>query len=103
MANTKTYSEQQNIIHTRKLNELLNILPEFCKDFFSSIEYTKTARTKVAYAMDLKGFFEYLVMANPTFSSYSIKNFKLNGEIDLLDSNDLLEYLRHVKLYSKEW
>jgi len=101
MASTKTYSEQQYIIHTKKLNELLNILPEFCKDFFLSIEYTKAPRTKVAYAIDLKGFFEYLIISNPTFSNYSIKNFKLNGEIDMLDSNDILEYLRHVKLYNK--
>lgn len=101
MAATKTYSEQQNILYTKKLNQLLAILPEFCKDFFTSIEYTKAPRTKVAYAMDLKGFFEYLILANPNFSNYTIKDFKLNNEIDLLDANDLMEYLRHVKLYNK--
>lgn len=101
MAKIKTYSEQQNILYTRKLNELLSILPEFCKEFFASIEYTKAPRTKVAYAMDLKGFFEYLITANPIFSDYSVADFKLSNEIDLLDSDDLIEYLRHVKLYSK--
>ena len=101
MANIKTYSEQQNIILTRKLNELLSILPEFCKDFFASIEYTKAPRTKVAYAMDLKGFFEYLITANPMFSNYTVRDFKLKGEIDELTSDDLVEYLRHVKLYNK--
>lgn len=101
MIKSKSYSEQQNILLTKKLNELLKILPEFCKEFFSSIEYTKAARTKVAYAMDLKGFFEYLIEANPKFSNYSIRDFKLNHEIDQLDSNDLIEYLRYVKLYNK--
>lgn len=98
---TKTYSEQQNILYTRKLNELLMVLPPFCKEFFASLEYTKAPRTKLAYAMDLKGFFEYLITANPVFKDYKTSDFRLKGEVDLLTSDDIIEYLRHVKLYSR--
>ena len=54
----KTYTEQQNIKYKKKLNELLDILPDFCTQYFDSLEFNKQPRTKVAYAMDIKGFFD---------------------------------------------
>ena len=53
----KTYTEQQNIKYKKKLNDLLDILPDFCTQYFDSLEFNKQPRTKVAYAMDIKGFF----------------------------------------------
>ena len=49
----KTYTEQQNIKYKKKLNELLDILPDFCTQYFDSLEFNKQPRTKVAYAMDI--------------------------------------------------
>lgn len=100
MAYNKTYSEQQNIYYTKKLNEILNQLPRFCNAYFTSIEYTKQPRTKIAYAMDLKGFFEFLIQANPLYKNKSIRDFELTVLEDL-KSDDISEYLRHMKLYDK--
>ena len=61
MAASKTYTEQQNIKYKQKLNELLDILPDFCSSYFDSLEFNKQPRTKIAYAMDIKGFFEFLI------------------------------------------
>ena len=72
----KTYTEQQNIKYKKKLNELLDILPDFCTQYFDSLEFNKQPRTKVAYAMDIKGFFEFLIECIPKFSSYAMKDFK---------------------------
>ena len=55
-----TYSEQQRIKYTQKLNDIMDMLPDFTRDYFFSLEYTKQPRTKVAYAMDLRGFFEFI-------------------------------------------
>ena len=63
----KTYAEQQNIKYTKKLNELLKILPPFCTEYFNSLEYSKQPRTKIAYAMDIKGFFEFLIIKHISF------------------------------------
>ena len=72
----KTYTEQQNIKYKKKLNELLDILPDFCTQYFDSLEFNKQPRTKIAYAMDIKGFFEFLIECIPKFSSYAMKDFK---------------------------
>jgi integrase/recombinase XerC len=100
MAETKTYTEQQNIKYTKKLNELLKILPAFCTEYFNSLEYTKQPRTKIAYAMDLKGFFEFLIAEFPQFKSYKIRDFKPH-DIEQLTGQDISDYLRYVKLYDK--
>ena len=41
MAASKTYAEQQNIKYAQKINELLKIFPEFCREYFNSLEYSK--------------------------------------------------------------
>lgn len=101
MAETKTYTEQQNIKYTRKLNELLDILPPFCREYFNSLEYNKQPRTKIAYAMDIKTFFEYLIQKMPKYSNYKLSDFTTK-DIESLQGQDISEYLRHVKLYSKD-
>lgn len=101
MAESKSYAEQQNIKYTKKLNELLKILPPFCVDYFNSLEYTKQPRTKVAYAMDIKCFFEFLISEFSQYKSYKIKDFTLH-DIEILKGQDISDFLRYVKLYDKD-
>lgn len=100
MAETKTYAEQQNIKYTKKLNELLKILPPFCTEYFNSLEYSKQPRTKIAYAMDIKGFFEFLINEYPQYKNYKISDFT-ERDIEKLRGQDISDYLRYVKLYNK--
>lgn len=95
----KTYTEQQNINYTRKINELLKVLPVFAVDYFHSIEYTKLPRTQLAYAMDLKTFFEFLIRENPVFSGKSMRSITTH-DLNRLTAEDIIEYLRYVKLYN---
>ncbi len=96
---TRTYSEQQNINYTKKINELLKILPPFASDYFQSIEYTKQPRTKLAYAMDIRNFFEFLVQSNPQFRDKAIRDIRID-EINQLTADDIVEYLRYVRAYN---
>lgn len=96
----KTYTEQQNIKYKKQLNELLSILPSFCIDYFDSLEFNKQPRTKVAYAMDIKGFFEFLIEDIPEYKNYNMRDFKAS-DLDNLDATHISKYLRHVKLYNK--
>ena len=101
MAETKTYAQQQTIKYTKKLNELLKILPSFCTEYFNSLEYSKQPRTRVAYAMDIKGFFEFLICEYPQYANYTVKDFTL-ADLEKLKGQDISDYLRYVKLYDKE-
>lgn len=98
MAN-KTYSEQQNIKNAIKLNELLKTLPSFSSDYFNNVQYTKQPRTQLAYAMDLKNFFEFLVKNNPIYKDKTIRDIQLN-DMNKLVADDIVEYLRYVKAYN---
>lgn len=101
MAETNnTYSTQQNIKYAKKLNELLKELPAFCKDYFNSMEYTKQPRTKIAYAMDIKCFFQFLIAEFPQYSSYRMVDFTLK-DLENVTGSDISDFLRYVKLYSK--
>lgn len=101
MAETKTYTEQQNIKYIKKLNELLSVLPPFCREYFNSLEYNKQPRTKIAYAMDIKCFFEYLINQFPQYADYKLCDFTTK-DIESLKGQDISEYLRYVKLYRKD-
>lgn len=100
-ATTKTYTEQQNNKYARQLNELLKILPDFCTEYFNSLEFTKQPRTKLAYAMDIKVFFEYLKSEVERFKDYSLSDFTLK-DIGSLTGRDINNFLRHVKCYTKD-
>lgn len=103
MADTssKTYTQQQNIKYSQQLTSLLNELPDFCIQYFDSLEYTKQPRTKVAYAMDIKGFFEYLCFNSNLFNYESIKEFNIN-DLEKLSGHDINNYMRYVKAYSRD-
>ena len=102
MANNQlSYHDEQNRLNITRLREVLETLPPFCKDFFRGInEYTST-RTRLAYAYDLRVFFEFLHENNPICAKKAITEYR----IDLLDQitrDDILEYLDFMSYYSKE-
>jgi len=92
----KTYTEQQNIKYKKKLNELLDILPDFCTQYFVSLEFNNQPRTKIAYAMDIKGFFEFLIECIPKFNSYAMKDFKPQDLEKIDGSNIHKNVLMHI-------
>ena len=101
MAASKTYAEQQNIKYAQKINELLKIFPEFCREYFNSLEYSKQPRTRLAYARDLKTFFEFLIAEFPQYSNYQISDFTLH-DIESVTGQDISDYLRYMKVYDKD-
>ena len=93
------YHEQLNIKNTKKLRELLAELPRFCGDFFRGVEPTTSAKTRIAYAYDLKVFFEFITNTNPAYKNFSIRDLKIDilDQITALDLEEFLEYLTYYK------
>lgn len=97
----KAYHEKVSLDNELKLRGLLKTLPHFCKDFFIGIEPTTSSRTRIAYAYDLRVFFEYMAENNPTCQKMNMTEFP----IDLLDqikAQDIEEYLNWLKYYIKD-
>lgn len=96
-----SYHEQEDIENTKRIRGILKELPPFCTDFFRGIEPRTSARTRLAYAYDLKTFFDFLKQANPEFKSKELRDLPLSllDEIKLMD---LEEYMEYLKCYSTE-
>jgi integrase/recombinase XerC len=72
-----TYHEQVNIDNAVKLRGLIASLPRFCGDYFRGIEPSTSSRTRIAYAYDLRTFFEFLHENNSFCKAMDVKNFPL--------------------------
>ena len=96
-----SYHEQEDIENTKRIRGILRELPPFCTDFFRGIEPRTSARTRLAYAYDLKTFFDFLKQANPELKSKKLRDLPLSllDEIKLMD---LEEYMEYLKCYSTE-
>lgn len=95
-----TYHEQTNINNALKLRELIATLPRFCSEFFRGIEPTTSSRTRIAYAYDLRTFFEFLHDTNSECAKVEIENLKLDI-LDQIKAVDIEEYLDYLKYYIK--
>lgn len=95
------YHDEQNRQNTIKMREVLATLPPFCKTFFRGIEEYTSARTRLAYAYDIRLFFEFLHEKNAICAKMDIKDFPLSL-LDELTRMDIEEYLEHISLYQKD-
>ncbi|MDO4789020.1 MAG: tyrosine-type recombinase/integrase [Johnsonella sp.] len=98
-----SYSEQIDKSNILKLRELTLSLPPYCRDFFRGIEQNTASRTRIAYAYDLKVFFQFLISSLPKIAtSYQkIEEIPLEA-LDLLSTSDFEEYMDYLKYREEE-
>ena len=87
--------EKENTLHLRKI---ISELPDFCSNFFRSIEPRTTIKTRIAYGYDLLVFFKFLKSYNPI---YSKKDITLE-DLDKLSFLDIEEYMEYLKYYQSD-
>lgn len=98
---SRPYYEQIDIENTTKLRELTAALPPFVNDFFRGIEQTTSSRTRIAYAYDLRVFFDFLQKEKPVFSRLDTQSVTLEM-MDEIKALDLEEYMEYLKYYTTE-
>lgn len=94
------YHDKKNIENTLRLREIISDLPRFCSDFFRGIEPTTSSLTRIAYAYDLRVFFQFLYQSNPSFKNTPIRELKVEV-LDQIKAIDIEEYLEHLTYYKK--
>lgn len=99
--NQNNYHDEQTKQNILKMRAVLETLPSFCKTFFRGIEEYTSARTRLAYAYDLRLFFEYLHEKNPVCTKMEIRDFPITL-LDDLTRQDIEEYLEYMSLYHKD-
>ena len=67
MAGEMNYHDELNKKNVLKLREILSTLPPFCRQFFRGMEDVTATRTRIAYAYDLRVFFEFIHETNGVY------------------------------------
>ena len=62
---TNNYFTELDRANILRLRELLAELPDYCRTYLRGIEPRTQSRTRIAYAYDLRVFFQYLMRENP--------------------------------------
>ena len=101
MENTKNYHDEQNNLNTLKMRAVLQTLPSFCKSFFRGINDSTSSRTRLAYAYDLRVFFEYMHENNSVCKKMEITDFPLSI-LDDIGREDIEEYMEYISYYIKD-
>ena len=101
MADKNNYHDEVTKQNVLKMREVLKTLPAFCREYFIGIQESTAARTRLAYAYDLRIFFEYLHQENPVCAKQDITEYKLEL-LDQLTRQDIEEYLNYISYYIKD-
>lgn len=94
----QNYHEQEMKRNILQMREVLATLPPFCKQFFRGIENQTSARTRLAYAYDIRLFFEFLHETNGVYRKMDIVDFPLSI-LDQIGREDIEEYMEYLSLY----
>ena len=97
----QNYHKQIAIENQVRLRELLLELPKFCSQFFRGIEQTTSSRTRISYAYDLRVFFEYLMISNPSLKNKTMQEITISI-LDEITPMDIEEYMEYLKYYVKD-
>ena len=97
MKATLSYHQQKDIENVKHLRELIKELPHFCGDFFRGIEPRTSSRTRIAYAYDLRVFFDFLQKENPVIGKIDMKEIPLDflNTLRVVDIEEYMEYLKY--------
>lgn len=96
MSSSLSYHQQKDIENVKHLRQLVKELPNFCGDFFRGIEPRTSSRTRIAYAYDLRVFFDFLIKENPVIGKLHIQDITLD-HLDALRVVDIEEYMEYLK------
>ena len=100
-ASGSSYAKELSKKQIIRLREITSQLPTYVSLFLRSIEETTQPRTRIAYAYDIKYFFEYLHEENPALKSKSIKDISCD-DLNMLTALDFEEYMSFITLYVRD-
>ncbi len=97
----KNYHDEQIKKNILRLREYCNALPDFCNDYFLGTRQVISSRTHLAYAYDLKVFFEFIHNTKRNYKDIEITDFPLSI-LDEITRRDIIQFLEYVSLYEKD-
>lgn len=100
MAERLSYREKIDAERILQIRAIARELPPACGDFFRAIAVTTGTFTRLAYAIDLKTFFQFLQAERYQFSRKPLYAFT-NDDLALVSQSDLTAYIEYLTFYYK--
>ncbi len=96
------FYEEREISCVERLNDIIDSLPYYTRDFFVGVELRTSALTRLNYGYDLRVFFDFL--SKKVFKTKKIVEIELNdlSKLDASDFEYFLSYLSHYTINDKE-
>ncbi len=98
--NRNKYREEVDAKRILAIREICRELPQACGDFLRAIAVTTGTFTRLAYAIDLKTFFQYLHNERLYYAQKEIILLD-DGDLDHLTQSDLTAYTEYLTYYLK--
>ena len=101
MASTvRSYREEVDAKRILQIREICRGLPQACSDFLRAIAVTTGTFTRLAYAIDLNTFFQFLHMERIYYAQKEIVLYD-DHDLDHLTQSDLTAYTEYLTYYLK--
>ena len=68
----QSYYNEQKVLNTKKLRNVLKDFPDFALDFFTGIENNTSSLTRLNYAYDLRTFFNWAINETNLFRGKTV-------------------------------
>lgn len=94
------YREEVDNQRILRIREMCRTLPQACGDFLRAIAVTTGTFTRLAYAIDLNTFFQFLHQERLYYSQKEIILYD-DKDLDHLDQSDLTAYTEYLTYYLK--
>ncbi len=101
MDKTQNYHDELAKKNVEKLRELMASLPSFCRMYFRGMNDTISSRTKIAYAYDLRLFFEFVMKEKVLHDKYTVQDLPMSV-LDQITREDIEDYLEYLSLYKNQ-
>lgn len=98
MSQNESYHVNESLRNDLRLRKILDELPEFASRYFYANEFSLSARTRVAYAYDLRTFFRYIITKNPSLQYMQVRDITI-AHLEQLSVHDIESYLSYLKCY----
>lgn len=95
------YHQQIEMQRTKRIRDICQELPEVCTDFFYAIAQTTSALTRLAYAYDLRLFFQYLTMEQAAFAGCDPRLITVD-QISHITARQLRDFQDYLTMYIKQ-
>lgn len=94
-----SYHDDVNKQNTIKLRQLLKELPDFVYEFFRGIEQKTSSKTRIAYAYDLRIFFNYLFEEIYEFKHLTKDTIEIK-DLESITPDHIEMYLEYLNYYT---